>query len=95
MSEISRDAGVLTALAQRLVNQRLPRALGLKDKVERGEVLDDFDLAFLEVVLNDARSIGSLLDKHPEFHDIAGRMLQLYKEITTRALENEEALKRS
>jgi hypothetical protein len=31
------------------------------------------------------------VDAHPEWQDLAGRMLHLYKEITDRALENETA----
>ena len=94
MSESSKDIGILTALAQRLTEQRLPKALALKEKVDRGEVLSDFDVTFLEEVFNDAKSIGPLIKQNPQYQDIAMRMLQLYKEITTKALENEKAQKK-
>ena len=42
MSESTEDVGLITVLLQRLETQRLPRALALKDKVDRGELLDDF-----------------------------------------------------
>ena len=94
MSASSSDSGVLTALAQRLIDQRLPRALALKEKVDQGAVLQDRDVEFLERVLEDANKIAPVIDRNPKYKDVAGRMLQLYKEIMAKALENEQAKKR-
>ncbi|MGQ0591875.1 MAG: hypothetical protein ACT4QB_04285 [Gammaproteobacteria bacterium] len=91
MSESSEDVGLITVLLQRLETQRLPRALALKDKVDRGELLDDFDLGFLEEVFADTSSIRPFLAQHPEYQDLAARMMHLYKEITEKALQNEKA----
>jgi hypothetical protein len=94
MSELSKDIGVLTALVQRLENTRLPRVIEMKERVERGEVLDDHDLDFLEKVFGEVGELKPFLDRNPQYQDIAGRMTQLYKEITTKALANESAQKR-
>jgi hypothetical protein len=94
MSGLSKDIGVLTALAQRLQNTRLPTVLEMKERVERGEVLDDHDLDFLETVFGEVGEIKPLLDRNPQYQDVASRMTQLYKEITTKALANESAQKR-
>jgi hypothetical protein len=48
MSDTSKDAGLIQVLAERLETQRLPRALALKEKVDRGATLDEFDIEFLE-----------------------------------------------
>ena len=90
MTESTKEAGIIQVLAERMEKQRLPRALALKDMVDRGERLGDSDIEFLEEVFRDARQIRSLLEAHPEWQDLAGRMLSLYKEITDRALENEQ-----
>lgn len=95
MSEPSADAGVLEVLLERLEKQRLPRALALKQKVDRGERLDEFDIAFLEEVFSDAENMRSLIDRHHEYDALAGRMIHLYNEITSKALENEQAGSRS
>jgi phage-related protein len=91
MVDESRDAGLIEVLAKRLEQQRLPKALALREKVGRGEKLNDFDIQFLEDVLQDARQVGDLIERHPEWQDLAARMMHLYKEITDKALQNEKA----
>ena len=91
MSKSSEDLGLITVLLQRLETQRLPRALALKEKVDRGGLLDDFDLGFLEEVFADTSSIRPFLAQHPEYQELAARMMHLYKEITEKALQNEKA----
>ena len=93
MAEVSKDMGVIVALAQRMTEERLPKALALKERVDKGAVLNEVDLNFLEQVVEDANKILPLMQKNPKVLDIAGRMLELYKEITTKALENEKARK--
>ena len=91
MGSVSKETGVITALATRMTEQRLPRALALRARIDRGEVLNDLDLAFLQEVLDDARRMGPIMEKDPRVHDIAARMLQLYREIIDKALQNERA----
>jgi len=93
VSEISKETGVIAVLAKRMVEERLPKALALKKRVDGGEVLNDLDLAFLEQVVKDAQSIDPKIKDDPRVKDIAARMLALYTEITTKALENEQAKK--
>jgi hypothetical protein len=87
----SMDEGVLTAIVERMQEQRFPRALELKEKVDSGETLDDFDIDFLEKVFEDCNSLKPLLDRHPDYQDLAARMMNLYHAITTKALANEQA----
>jgi len=95
VAQVSKDMGVLAVLAKRLVEERLPKALALKERVHRGEVLNDLDLDFLEQVVSDANTIRPMMKDNPRVLEVAGRMLELYKEISDKALENEKAQKRS
>lgn len=90
MTESSTDTGVLQALIERFQTQRLPRALALKQQVDRGERLSETDLAFLKQVFDDARHISTLVHKHPEWQSLMARAITLYKEITDKALANEQ-----
>jgi len=90
MAEISAEDGVLVALEERLVKFRLPRALDIKEKVDRGEPLNQWDTAFLEKVLADVQDVLPLIEQKPDLQGIYVRVVHLYKEITEKALENEE-----
>lgn len=95
MSEVSKETGTLAVLAKRLVEERLPKALALKEKVDRGEVLGEADLTFLEQVVADVRTMPQGLKENPKVQDIGGRMMQLYNEIVAKAMENETGKKGS
>ena len=89
MSEISKETGTIAVLAKRMVEERLPKALAMKARIDKGEALNDLDLAFLEQIVADAGQIRPLM-KDPRVLEVAGRMVTLYKEITEKALENEK-----
>jgi hypothetical protein len=85
-----KEAGIIQALAERMEKQRLPMALALKAKVDQGGLLDQTDIAFLEEAFANAAQLKPLLDTHPEWQELAARILGLYHEITEKALENEQ-----
>jgi hypothetical protein len=89
MSNDIEDTGMIEALLQRLNDFRLPRLLELKERVDHGETLTEYDLEFLQGVLEDAHSALPLVDRHRELQPLAAKMTVLYHEITAKALENE------
>lgn len=93
MAQVSKELGVIAVLAKRMVEERLPKALALKERVDRGETLNGLDLNFLEQIVKDAGEIMPKVKDDPRAMQVAARMLQLYKEITAKALENEQAKK--
>ena len=55
----------------------------------RDPQLTEPDIAFLKRVFADANQSGSFVDRRPELNELASRVVSLYKEITDKALENE------
>ena len=82
--------GTIQALLDRLTNWRLPRALALKDRVDKGEKLTDSDMQFLHQVFEDANQAKPLISKHPELQPLVNKLVGLYSHITEKALENEQ-----
>jgi hypothetical protein len=89
MSDPSSDLGTIQVLLERLNAERLPRALELEDKVDRGERLEEHDLEYLKRVFDDASDAQHLAARHPELQELVGRLISLYGEITRKGLENE------
>lgn len=90
MTDNSSDAGVIAALVERFEKFRLPSLLELKEKVDNGERLNDRELEYLEQVLADAEENKALVERNPEWQDIVARVIGLYNEVTSKALENEK-----
>lgn len=90
MTESTKDLGVATALLTRFTTQKLPRALALKDKVGRGERLDDADIRFLHEVFDTAEQIRPWVERLPEYQSVYAQAVELYREITAQALANEQ-----
>ena len=88
MSDNPNDIGIIEVVIERLEKQRLPRLLALKDKVDRGESLDEHELDSLERTIVDGRNLLPLIDRHPEYQPLAAQVMGLYKEITDKALQN-------
>ena len=90
MKTPSDDLGVIQVLLDRLNEQRLPRLLNLKKQVDAGEPLRDADLQFLQAVGEDATRLKPLIDRHPEYQPLVSKVLQLFADISEKAMDNEQ-----
>jgi hypothetical protein len=90
MNDSTTDTGLIEVLLERLEKQRLPRLLAINEKVDAGESPDDADLDFLEHSIVDARKAIPLIDRHPEYQALAAQVMELYKDISDKALQIEK-----
>ena len=91
MNGSTKDTGIIIVLIDRLKKHRLPRLLSLKEKIDGGEPLDDLELDFLEKAMADARKVMPLIERHPEYQTLSVKVVELYKEITDKALKIEKS----
>lgn len=87
------EKGIGLVLLKQLAEHRLPRLLEIKAIVDRGEILSDFDIEYLEEAFHDASRNRQHVVQFPEYADIVGKVANLYAEITSKALENERMRK--
>lgn len=87
------EKGTAQVLLQRLVDQRLPRLLEMKTRVDKGEALTDYDIGYLGGALRDAQHNERYATHFPEYTGLVTRVAELYEHITRRALENQQSQK--
>lgn len=90
MADKAFDEGVIKALLDRLNQQRLPQMLEIQQRVNRGEKLNELDIVHLQEISESAGQIKPMLERHPEYKPLVARVISLYEEITSRALQNEK-----
>ena len=90
MTARSDEERVLRALLVTFERYKLPRALSIKEKVDQGELLGDWEVAFLEEAIDEASRAKPLVDRHPDFQAVYAHAVRLYDEITVQALKNEQ-----
>jgi hypothetical protein len=84
------DLGTIQALLERFTKERLPRALEIKQRIDQGECLSEFDIEFLERVFRDSEENRQYVARFPEYMDIVSKSVHIYEDIMAKALENEQ-----
>ena len=91
MTMSKKDLGIAQVMLQRLNEQRLPHTLKMRDRVDKGELLTDYDKEFLKEAAEEARFIPPLLERQPQFKSLAHQVFSMFDYITAKGLENEKA----
>lgn len=80
----------MVTLMERFKTQRLPRILEIKEQVDQGNRLGEYDRLFLEEVIKDAQRNIRHVEEIPECQHMFIQLAHLYKQIMDKALENEQ-----
>ncbi|MCK5121185.1 MAG: hypothetical protein KAQ91_04340 [Methylococcales bacterium] len=90
MNETDKDKGIILALLERFNTQRLPVAQALKKKVDSGRLLDESEHQQLYQVEEDLNKVRALIERNPEYKDLAAEILNLWTEIIQKEIENQK-----
>lgn len=90
MADQELSAGVEQALIAKLEHQVLPKTMGIKHRVDAGEKLMESDMAILDSVLKGLSRDQPKVEKNPKWNTLYTRLIDLYNQITRKALENEQ-----
>ena len=80
----------MVTLMERFRTQRLPRILEIKEQVDQGNRLGEYDRLFLEEVIKDAQRNIRHVEEIPECQHMFIQLAHLYKQIMDKAVENEQ-----
>ena len=86
---IGSDLGLVETHLDKINHYVLPQALSLKEKVDSGKTLNDFDIEFLGEVMEYHKSVLRTFDHHPELNMLSAQLSALYTHIVERGAENE------
>jgi len=90
MDQKEKDKGLIMVLLERFNKQRLPRALALKEKVDSGELLDDYDHKYIKELQKDSSEVMLIIERNPEYKDLAAKIINLWNEIVEKDIENQK-----
>jgi hypothetical protein len=88
MDQKEKDKGLIMVLLERFNKQRLPRALALKEKTDSGKLLDDYDHKYIKELQKDSSEVMLIIERNPEYKELAANIINLYKEIIEKDTEN-------
>ena len=84
------SAGIEQALLAKLEQQVLPKTLGIQRRVDAAEKLTESDLVFLNSILKGLDRDRLKVENNPKWNTLYTRLIDLYNQITRKALENEQ-----
>jgi hypothetical protein len=84
------DTGIIQVILERFEKQRLPRMIEIKQRLDDGNTINEFELEYLSEAVHDARALLPFLERNPEYEPLLSRVFHYYKIITDEALGNEK-----
>ena len=93
MDQHEEDRATITAVLKRFEQWRLPQALEVKSRLEKGGALTERDNEFLGRMFDSMRDLIPLVERNPEYQKLAAQAIGLLNELTKLAEANEAKLK--
>ena len=88
MEQKDKEEGVVQVSVQHFEQQVLPRVVEIKQKLDDGDTMNEFDIEVVTEALQDAHNFLPHLEEHPEYKALFSQIVHYYKLITDEALDN-------
>lgn len=82
------DTGIILVVLQNLEKQCLPRVVEIKQRLDDGAILNEFEIEYLSCALHNTQSFMPYLGRHPEYEPLFSKVIHYYKSVTDEALDN-------
>lgn len=89
MSVQINDIGIIQAILECFEKHHLPRVVEIKEKLDRGDILNEFDIEYMSEAIHDNCGLMPYLGRHPDYESLVSKVIHYYKSITDEALANE------
>lgn len=89
MDQTEEDRRTLAALLKRNNETNYPRARLIKQHLEEGQTLSGSDLTFLHRVIDHGDEALALIQRNPDFQELATKSIAFYNELLQLAIDNE------
>lgn len=87
------DAGVSQVVIEQFVEDRLPALLEIKAQVDAGKALTGNELEVMTRIVEESEGFNHFVYEFPEYKVLVAKLIDLYEEISDKALENEQRQK--
>ena len=91
MDKSKQDKATLDALIHKLNTRQIPRARRMLERLENGEKLRDEDIDILKLEYDEYMKDWGIVERNPQYTEIATGYVELYTKIIEMALQNEKA----
>ena len=86
-----KELGMVQVALKRFNNDVLPALRAMKDKVDRGETLDERETTQLEDAIKRGKRSEAFADKHPDYRSLVDSANEIYSYIKTKSADNDLA----
>jgi hypothetical protein len=86
---MTKEQALMAVMMTNFQHNQLERVLDIKQEVDAGRLLMDYDLDFMAELCGDAQDSIALIRRFPEYQEVYIKAIGLFREIAYKAMENE------
>ena len=85
------DIQILTVVLKMLKQEHIPRLQRMMKRLNQGEKLSAYEIHDLKRIYDSTMKNFRLVERNPEYMELAMRYIELYTDVVNKAVENDKA----